>query len=229
VSPHRRLPLCTLALVAAAVASDASPWLSSWFVFERSSIESGQLWRVFTGHLVHELPELALLDLFALALLAGWVELRARGMLLPVLAASALVSSCAVLFLTDFDRYLGSSALACGLLAAAIVLEYAAGRRKLAAVAGLLLVGKLVAESYGYSPAGLGSLPEGFQPALAAHAGGTVAGCLTGLICFGGGAPGAKYCPRGTFRRGGLREALQRRNIRTRKEMRPLPSTEADQ
>jgi len=181
VSPARRLPLFTLALVAAAIASDASPLLSSWFVFDRASIESGQLWRVFTGHLVHELPELALPDLFVLALLSGWVELRARGLFIKVLAGSALVSSCAILFLTDFERYLGSSALACGLFAAAVVLVHDAGRQKLAAAAGLLLVSKLVLESFGYSPAGLGGLPAGFEPVLAAHAGGAVAGALTAL------------------------------------------------
>lgn len=180
----RRLPLGTLVLVGTAVACEFSPLLSRGLDFERAAIANGELWRVFTGHLVHRVPGLALLDLFVLAVLGAWIERRSRRVLVSVLIASALAASCAVLLVTSYERYLGSSALGCGLLAAACVLTFRAGRQRLALAAGLLFAVKLAFEGLGFWPAGLGALPPGSEPALAAHVGGALGGSVAALVVF---------------------------------------------
>lgn len=173
-----RLPLVTLSLVAAALAVDALPWLSDGLVLERARVLDGQLWRLLTGHLVHGLPRLAALDLIALGLLGAWVERRDRRGLPVVLLSSALVASVATLLLGPHERIVGSSALACGLFAAAAVLARREGRAVLALGLGAVLVAKLGLEATGLWSGGLGTLPANLQPDLAAHAGGALGGAL---------------------------------------------------
>jgi membrane associated rhomboid family serine protease len=131
---------------------------------------------------VHEVPRLAVVDLTVLLLLGAWVELRSRALLAAVLASSALLSSAALWLLTDYPRYVGSSALSSGLLCAAILLAAREGRSLVPLVLGVLFAAKLVLEAWGAWPAALGGLPPGYEPATAAHVGGAVAG---GLIAGG--------------------------------------------
>jgi rhomboid family GlyGly-CTERM serine protease len=183
-----RLPLCTLSLVAAALAVDAVPALADRLTLERAALEQGQLWRALSGHLVHQLPQVAWLDLAALLLLGGWLERRSRGLLAVVLLGSALACALAFYFLTVYERHVGSSGLAHGLLAAAIVRAFRDGQRAVALGAAALLLAKLALELSGAWPAALGSLPDGYQSAVAVHAAGVLSGALAALAWPHGGA-----------------------------------------
>ena len=178
------LPLVALALVLAALALELAPQAAARLGWERAAIARGELWRLFTGHLVHGAPRLLLLDLGALALLGAWVERASRRLLLAALAASALASSLAVLACTGYGRYVGSSALASGLAAAAAVLLLRSPRRPARLVAWTLLAliaGKLALEGLELWPAALGGLPPGHEPVPAAHLAGALGGGAAAL------------------------------------------------
>lgn len=180
------LPWCTLLFVACAVAVELSPRGTHALGFERASIARGEVWRLLSGHLVHGEPRLALLDLATLALFGAWVERASRPLFGAVLAMSAVISSLAVYGLTDYARYVGSSALVSGLLVATVMLlldgarRRSSGRARVARFAALallgLFVGKVVLELFGAWPAALGGLPSGYEPVAVAHAGGALGG-----------------------------------------------------
>ena len=48
------------------------PGWSSWLVYDRSAILSGEIWRMFTGHWVHFSPSHLVYDLLALGI-TGWI------------------------------------------------------------------------------------------------------------------------------------------------------------
>jgi rhomboid family GlyGly-CTERM serine protease len=68
----RRVPLLTLLVVGGAVAVALVPRWSSWLIYDRSAIRSGQLWRMFTGHWVHFSTRHLVCDLVPLGI-AGWI------------------------------------------------------------------------------------------------------------------------------------------------------------
>ena len=113
-----RVPVCTLIFVCAAALVSAGPTaLSDWLALEREAVLTGELWRIWSGHLWHGGPALAVWDLAAIALLGSWIERRSRAELLAALGLGALLSSAAVLVLrADLASYQGSSALASALL-----------------------------------------------------------------------------------------------------------------
>ena len=111
-------------------------------------------------------------------ILGAWIDRRSRRLLGAELFASALLSSLALLLMTDYERAIGSSGLVSGLLMAAIVLAFRRCNRTVALVAGALFGSKLALEFFGLWPAALGGLPPGYEPAAAAHIGGALGGGL---------------------------------------------------
>jgi rhomboid family GlyGly-CTERM serine protease len=77
VIPTKRVPLLTLLMVLSAVAVALVPRWSSWLIYDRSAILSGQLWRMWTGHWVHFSTGHLVCDAIPLGI-AGWL-LEARG------------------------------------------------------------------------------------------------------------------------------------------------------
>lgn len=174
-------PVCTLAFLVSSLLADLTPRASDWLRFERAPIARGEIWRLLTGHLIHEVEQLAVLDLTALALFGVYVERVSRRLLGGVLLVSALVSSLAVFFLTDYERYVGSSALVSGLLVAAALSVLRSSRGGAGRLLALTLIAlfalKIALELHGSWPAALGGLPPGYEPVAAAHLGGALGGC----------------------------------------------------
>ena len=176
---RRRVPIFTLAFVCAALLVSAGPApLREQLAFERSAVVAGEWWRVWTGHLVHWEPSLAVWDLGALALLGGWVESRSRAELLAVLGLGAFVSGVAVLVLRpDLASYQGSSALASALFVNACLRLLARANdpyaRATAAFGLLGLAAKVGLESAGISPTGI---PGALESVAVAHLAGALAG-----------------------------------------------------
>jgi len=177
---RRRPPVLTLALTTVALGLLLAPDWSAALEFRRERVLAGELWRVWSGHLVHATPRLAVLDLAVLALLGAWWERRSRRALAWILASSALAASLALLAFGTFERYTGSSALDAGLFVAA-ALALALGTRGAARLACALLVlafaAKCALEAAGYG-ALFASLPAGASVAAEAHAAGGLAGAL---------------------------------------------------
>ena len=176
----RHLPLLTLAVVVGCLVADALDPLGAWLELDRTAVAAGQVWRLWSGHLVHELPNVAWTDLPLLALLGAWIERRSRTLLGTALLASATLSSLGFL-LTDGARYVGSSGLVMGLLGAGLVLLHRDGRRALSLIALGVLGAKLFLEAIGRWPMTPGGLPEGYRVAPLAHLGGVLGGALATL------------------------------------------------
>lgn len=174
------LPVLTLVFVACAVVVELTPALAKSLVFEREAIERGELWRLLSGHVVHGTTRLALFDLAAFALFGAWIERSSRRLFVAVLSASALTSSLVVLFLTEYGRYIGSSALVTGFLVATAVEVLRSSPGRAALVVALTLIAffavKVVLESLGSWPALWSGIPPGYQPAVMAHLGGALGG-----------------------------------------------------
>jgi rhomboid family GlyGly-CTERM serine protease len=67
-----RPPIITLFLVGAAVLIAQFPGWSTWLVYDRTAILSGEIWRMFTGHWVHFSTSHLVYDSLALGM-AGWM------------------------------------------------------------------------------------------------------------------------------------------------------------
>jgi rhomboid family GlyGly-CTERM serine protease len=108
-----RLPVLTLLLVGTAVVIAQCPALSSWLIYDRSAILSGQIWRMFTGHWVHFSTSHLVYDSVALGI-AGWMietqKLRNFGWL--CLLAPWFISSALLVFEPQMQWFGGLSALA---------------------------------------------------------------------------------------------------------------------
>lgn len=181
----RAWPVLTLGLVAASAALEFLPHVAAALRFEREALHAGELWRFFTGHLVHRLGWLAALDLLVLLVLGAWWERRSRGAFVAILIASAVLASAGVLVITTFATYVGSSAISSGLFAAAALelgLERGGPRRIVCALALLLFALKCIAEARG--GALFVELPRGTSVSAAAHALGAVGGVLVALVRF---------------------------------------------
>lgn len=67
-----RVPVITLLMVGSGVLIALFPGWSSWLIYDRSAILSGEIWRMFTGHWVHFSTSHLVYDLLALGI-AGWI------------------------------------------------------------------------------------------------------------------------------------------------------------
>jgi membrane associated rhomboid family serine protease len=179
----RRIPFLTGALVVAALYLLLDPQAAARLSFERALLAS-EPWRAVTGHLVHRHGALAAVDLAVLAGLGDFWELRSRRLYVRILLASAGLASLALLALSDFSRYVGSSALSSGLFVAA-ALEFARATRpalrRVAWCALALFAAKCALEALGEDALSLVSLPEGTRVAACAHWAGGIGGALAFL------------------------------------------------
>jgi len=107
----------TLGIAVAAVAAYVWPRLADAWIYERPAILAGQVWRLWTGHLVHYSVSHLLLDLAVFVAAGGWLEWilprPARWFYLlapPVISAALLVGE------PTLARYAGLSGVATGVL-----------------------------------------------------------------------------------------------------------------
>lgn len=174
--------------------SGAAPDWSSLLEFDRSAILGGEVWRLWTGHLVHYSAQHALIDL-ATALVAAIIAAQSFGAR-RVLAALALgapfISLGLLLAAPQCLYYRGASGLAVllAVMAGAGLWRRAddtraAGPRLVQPVLGVLaaaLAAKIGAEAIGLSP-GWSDLPGDVVVAWQAHLLGAVAGAAAVVAC----------------------------------------------
>lgn len=140
----RRAPLVTLSVIAGALAVYLVPGWANLFVYDRTAILSGEVWRMITAHLVHVSPSHLCYDLLAFSF-AGWmIERRQRGTLVQLCGISALLVSVAVLWFAPAVRfYSGLSGVACaavGYLALLGIRQCGAVRLVCAGALGLMVL-----------------------------------------------------------------------------------------
>ncbi|MBI5433248.1 MAG: rhomboid family intramembrane serine protease [Planctomycetes bacterium] len=177
----RRVPWCTLGLVAAACVASFVDGAAERCILTRDAVRDGELWRLASGHMVHTGRAFAALDLGVLLVLGAWLEFRSRALLVASVAAGGALATLAVWFVRpDVASYQGASALSSAVFAALaveLVLEPGArGRRVLAVAALALFAAKTWFERDG--TAVVASLDGELRVVAEAHAAGAVGGVL---------------------------------------------------
>lgn len=192
--PAPRLAFLVPALLAGAAWIASTPALAERLVLDRAAVARGELWRLVTWQLVHRSPRLLLLDVGALALLAGLLARRDRILFGLALPAAALAVSAAIwLARPDLRQAEGASGLVAGLLAAlGADLVRTPGRTRVPWASGAL--GALALAAAFAKPAleAAGLLPSATGTAgvvlWEAHLAGAAAGTLTVLLRHGPGS-----------------------------------------
>jgi membrane associated rhomboid family serine protease len=136
-----------------------------------------EVWRLWTGHLVHYDLAHLVTDAMAVAVPLALVDRARRCAILLALPLIAPAVSLALLAAGGFDEYRGASALAMAIwIIASLSLLESKGRTDRACGSALLIliITKLAAET-----AGLGHVWHGIPPSPLAHACGAVAGLGT--------------------------------------------------
>ena len=175
----------TLVVAAAAGLAISWPHLAGALIYKRADILAGQVWRLWTGHLVHYNPRHLWLDLAVFLAAGEWLE-----WITPRLArwfyglAPRAIS--AVLFWGDptLDRYAGLSGVATGVLVllALVQLQRNAGEPRWFWLGVLLLVAvKIIVETAVHAPL-FAQFDAGVRVVPLAHAGGIVCALLAFLV-----------------------------------------------
>jgi rhomboid family GlyGly-CTERM serine protease len=172
----RRLPIITLLIVFSATAVFLSRDVSSLLIFNREAILTGELWRLFTGHLVHFSGSHLLYDCIPL-LVSGAIlesESRRRFALLSLVAAM-LVSASILLFEPRLHFYGGLSALVLVYIAALARSEIFYPRISVMILTGILLkvAAEIVTQQFVFASMTSGEI----LPCVTSH----VAGLFIGL------------------------------------------------
>jgi rhomboid family GlyGly-CTERM serine protease len=114
----RAAPWVTAAVALAAVAIRFLPNVSQDLILDRRGILSGQLWRLWTGHLVHFGPSHLFWNLAVFAVAGAWVEgMAPRRTRLFFLLGPPFISLVLISLEPDLLQYGGLSGLAAGALA----------------------------------------------------------------------------------------------------------------
>lgn len=178
-----RLPWTALVVLGlgAILAAVPESWRSA-LEYDRHALAAGEVWRIWTGHLVHFSARHAVVDLATLAALAWAVEMRcghrvAAGLLL---CAPPLLSLALFFCVPELAVYRGASGL-CVVYGSALALALWSGSRRMRA--SVLLVAALFVLKTGFeaigSPADFSGLGDGVRVAWQAH----VFGALIGVLC----------------------------------------------
>lgn len=158
--------------------------VAAWLVFDRDAILAGQVWRMWTGHLIHFTWQHAAAD--GLALFASaWVLAHYAGgrTVAWVLLAGAPLIALGLLFVVpDLQVYGGASGIAMLVAAAAGGrLWHAAPRlRGLLGLLAVLALARMVLDAGDGTPY-LSTLPDGVRVVWQAHALGLLLGVLSAL------------------------------------------------
>lgn len=150
----------------------------SLLAFDRQGILEGEIWRLWTGHLVHYSTGHAALDIAALLVLAGLAEQEAGARAVAALLAVSMpvISLSLLLAAPDMLVYKGASALATlfGVACGALLWRREPRLRAGLALLGCMALAKTVCDATGLLP-GLSSLPDGVLVAWQAH---VLGGCM---------------------------------------------------
>ena len=163
----------TLGLVLAAAAASLLP---GPFVLEREALAGGEIWRLWTGHLVHYTSGHFLLDVGAGAVLLLFIRSRGAALLLPPIVGLGVLA-----LRPDLTSYAGLSGVLNGwtVLAAVDLARTSRGLERWVA-AGLLVgvVGKALFEGLTATSVFTSTVAMGGETVYAAH----LVGAFSGLV-----------------------------------------------
>lgn len=165
------------------------------FEYDRTAIESGQVWRVITGHFTHWSLDHLFWDVAVFAVLGAFAERRTGSAFVLCVLSSALAITAGVWCLRpDLALYRGLSGIDSALfvMVTAALARDALRRREWSVVAFTstalaAFVTKTCWETATGSALFVDAAAAGFEPVALAHAIGGLVGAVTGLLPAGGG------------------------------------------
>ena len=135
-----RAPWLSIGLAAGCIASVVIPSVGAFFIYDRSAVASGELWRILTAHFVHYTDSHLINNLIVLLPAMVLAEIGSRKDMVRVLVVSAAAIGVAVFALEpDVTRYAGASGVSLALVTY-IALRGMAGNVRWRVVCGALLV-----------------------------------------------------------------------------------------
>ncbi len=180
-----RAPASTLLALAALALVYAPAALGEALAYDRLAILSGQLWRLWSGHLVHFSAQHGITDAVALFLIGSVLEplVGTRRLCIALSWGAALIALALLLGLPELAHYRGLSGLdvMMAVMALRALWEQRVFPRYWLLVLAALLVLKTAAEACGITP-GVSSLPHGIISVWQAHALGAGCGVLNTLL-----------------------------------------------
>jgi rhomboid family GlyGly-CTERM serine protease len=178
------LPLFTAVIIGIALLVFLVPSLAGWLVYDRREIWAGQVWRLFTGNLVHFSQSHLVFNLLVFGVVGWAIERRGYG----GFRLFCLLSACAIgvasyTLSPDMAQYGGLSGIACGaiLFLALYGLSEKGFWRIVCAGAFLLTTCKIGLEFRLGRFLFVNSTDGAFLPVPLSHA----VGALTAIIVFG--------------------------------------------
>jgi rhomboid family GlyGly-CTERM serine protease len=151
------------------------------FEYDRNNVIKGQIWRLWTGHLVHYSLQQAIIDLSILMLTGSVVEktLAARYTALLFILSMPTISIGLLTLFPEIVHYRGASSISVMFAVMACIILWKSETRWRPILVALVLaeVIKTIFDANGYSFS-LTHLPEGIHVAWQAH----VLGALLGLL-----------------------------------------------
>jgi rhomboid family GlyGly-CTERM serine protease len=183
----KQMPWCSISLAIGCISVMLIPSLAEWFIYDRTAIVRGELWRILTAHTVHYSASHLVNNMLILMPAAILTEARSRKDLMLVLGFSAVAIGLAVMsFEPGISRYAGVSGVALALLTY-IALGGMSVKGRWRTVCMLILaviVVKLAAESlFGWHWIDW-QREAGFVPVTIAHLTGAASGFLVWCVRF---------------------------------------------
>lgn len=183
---RKRVSVVALLAGAAVALAFAPELLQQTFAFEREAVEQGQLWRLWTAHLVHFSFRHTFLDAAAFFIAGMIVEKKmGRHWVAWVLVAIAPTISLGLwLWSPELTHYRGMSGLATAMIVVAMIniARNNSSSRLVILLFAVALTFKLIGEAFGVSH-GLASLDAGVVVEWRAHVLGAMAGGASMLFC----------------------------------------------
>lgn len=173
--PWRSLLVAGLA-VAAYLALGSAP---QFLVYDRDAVAQGELWRLFTAHLVHAGGSHLAWDVAGLLVLGLLFEARQGRLFFPVLIAGTVAIDAWLWLGSGLSRYCGLSGVLNSLLAAGLVVLWRESRSWTAAATAVLALAKIAVEATRQSAL---FTATAWPPAPSAHAMGFIAGLAAWAI-----------------------------------------------
>lgn len=168
----------------AALATFLTPSLAAALVYDRQRLAEGELWRLFTGHLVHFSTEHLRWNLLALGLVAIMLPAKPLRLAPAMGIAACAISSGLYAVEPELAYYGGLSGLITALITFALTnLAKLERHRRLLAITGLsLLALKLLWEATTAHSLFMDMPTSDIHPSLPAHAIGYVTGLVLGFL-----------------------------------------------
>jgi rhomboid family GlyGly-CTERM serine protease len=164
------------------------PGFAEALEYDRGAVESGELWRLLTGQLVHWTARMTIADLGVILLLGIWLERRSRKLFISSQLIAAGLIAAGLLLSRGMEIYRGSSGLAAAAFTMVALLLLFDSRlhmawRGVALLAIILLVSKMIWEMRTGTALVAGHLPHGVQVTPLVHLLGAIAGAVTFAGC----------------------------------------------